>query len=130
MVTPMMLLPPIVRGTGVHSGSAQLCILAALNVPGADVLGTADETRLAEMLAEVLAVLQASKISHRVDTRGDAKVVLENGSRILFREPRRDGRGVIGLHPILVWLDTDNRYAEIEATESVRRHPPTSIVTA
>jgi hypothetical protein len=131
MVTPMELtLPPIVRGVGVHSGSAQLCILAALNVPGADVLCSATQLRLGEMLAEVLAILQVSEIDHRVDARGiSAKVELGNGSRIIFREPRRDGTGAQGLHPILVWLDTDNRYAEIEATESVRRHPPVVITT-
>lgn len=117
-------IPVIVRGTGADSGSAELAVIVALQQP-AEVLCSAPADRLGEMLAEVLTVLAAAGAEH--DMRSHAGVTqlrFVNGSRIVFRTPRRDGAGVRGINPHLVWLDQADTRAETEAVEQVRRSPP------
>jgi hypothetical protein len=115
-------IPPIVRGSARDSGSAQLAVLVALQKPGTEVLCSAPELRLTEMLDEVIAAVETTGVD-AVVTREDGRrwIVLENHSRIMFRQPRRDGKGARGINASLIWLDQADRYAEIEAVEQVKR---------
>jgi hypothetical protein len=87
--------PLILRGANLDSGSAQLVVIIALQQPGTEVLCSAPQERLRDMIDEVFPLVAACGAQHEVRSNDTAtQIVFGNGSRILFRTPRRDGAGV------------------------------------
>jgi hypothetical protein len=103
---------------------ADACVEFALAHAGAEVLVVVPDDDAEKAAAEQIKSSfeqKGARISGT--TRNPFKVFFANGSRILVRQPRADGRGVKGLCPHLVWVAWDSeppRTVMVEIVEMIR----------